>query len=358
MRTVYAATALLTEQGDGKDIIHWLKHISEQSRQYECMCIENSYSQKVYQETEQRRDAVAKFTGILRGKESIAEYVEYVFKAARIEIVDRTICRVLREVLEDVIHALMEEKERIWKSYTEVLDKIHEILELDAAYVANAEKHSSRAVYDVINLYDGTQKAVCLKNYLDNLISQQSVNKLQEEFLKSMRDVQRWTDVGRFDVVSEVRNIFEERLADIYRGNGVQQFLTAAYDTIPQQAIQQAANEIAEILNVREGMMINMHPAYHMSDFLDYHVVITSSEIPSLSEKVKYQYIAGLTANAIRRNSLKFTSTHWVYNAPLYILREIGQWYEAYHRRVETEIGLHIDEVGQDWKTMPEPYML
>ena len=105
----------------------------------------------------------------------------------------------------------------IFDVYTSILDEISNTLNNDANYITNSsrfvEGNRTTYTYDVINLYEGNEKNNKLKDYLDDFISEGTIQYLQNEFIKSMRNHRdSWLEKNRFEkfnAVEEVREIFE-----------------------------------------------------------------------------------------------------------------------------------------------------
>ena len=138
--------------------------------------------------------------GVLSGRDKMKAYVDFNGAVAVCAVINTTLYRTLSDVVNDVMAELVEVNNGIWEVYTDVLTEISRILEKDAQAVTQAEKHESTCTYNVLNLYDLSDKSTKLKKYLEDLVSPQAVDSLSWSFIKSMRNKrEEWTALNNAD---------------------------------------------------------------------------------------------------------------------------------------------------------------
>lgn len=317
--------------------------------------------------------------GLLAGKDKMRAYVEACCTVASREILNTAIYAVLGEVVDDVIHELISVNNKIWNVYTEVLDEISRILQNDAAYVSDSTRHGNTYTYDIINLYEADSKTEKLQHFLKDFVSPHSVAALKTDFVKSMRDKrQEWTemnDVAQFDALGEVRSVFNNVINSVLKTDIIEKFVVAAYspdqlkpedidriwetdETTKDVILTRAAQEIANILRTRGGLMASIDAGYLKENFGEQRIITTLEDTPALSAKIKEQFAGGLISFGDSKGLSKYISSDVVYDVPLYIIEGIQKYDEIYRKNVHSTIGLHMDEVTEDMTRFPQPYLL
>ena len=319
--------------------------------------------------------------GVLSGKDKMKAYVDFNGAVAVSAVINTALYRTLSEVVNEVMAELVEVNNGIWEVYTDVLTEISRILEKDAQAVTKAEKHESTYTYNVLNLYDLSDKSTKLKKYLEDFVSPQAVDSLSESFIKSMRNKrEEWTalnNADNFDVVTEVRAIFDELMKSVLGTDVIEKFVVAAYspnqlspadiDRIwandgveKRQALQSAAREIFDILNTKGGLMARLDTGYTQNQFLDQKLVVTLGDTPGLSAELSNLYDDighGNYELAQSQGLSKYILSTIIYNVPLYLFEGFKDYDSVYRRTIDT-IGLHMDEVKQDFRRFPQPYII
>lgn len=320
----------------------------------------------------------SKVAGEVLGIPTMAEYVDYVCCVAKKEVLTMTFNRVLKEIINEIRNELIDVNNKIFDVYTEVLDAISAILQKDAEYVTSSERHGHTYTYSVINLYEGDEKTARLKAFLDDFVSPTSIADLCDEFIKSMRNNRKkWIeaeDAEKFDVVSEVRTIFDNSLEKTLKTNIIEKFVVAAYspkelsvaeiDRIWEQdpiakdaALQSAAEEIVRILNSQGSLMASTSNGVNVTKFLNKSLIAVLDDTPNLSKKIHALYGASSITKANSKGLTKYISSRIVYNVPLYLLKGFDEWDLEYRNSV-ANIGIHMDEVKQDWRRFPQPFII
>lgn len=317
-------------------------------------------------------------SGFFAGAGKMADYVDYVCRVAKKEVFTATFNCVLKEIILEIRNELVDVNNKIFDVYTEVLDAISAILQGDAEYVTSSERHGRTYSYSVINLYEGNEKTNRLKAFLDDFVSQDSIANLCTSFIKSMRDNRKkWTeaeDASQFDVVDEVRAIFDTCLQSTLKTDIIEKFVVAAYspnaldvaeiDKIWAQdpnakndALLSAAQEIVSILNSQGGLMASPSTGYNVSQFLDKYLIAVLEDTPNLSAKIHSLYPDGSVTKAQSNGLTKYISSRIVFNVPLYLFNGFKEWDQVYRNSV-SDIGTHMDEVKQDWRRFPQPFII
>ena len=318
--------------------------------------------------------------GFMAGNAKMKAYVDFCGQIAVSSIINTALYKTLAEVTQEITEELIGVNNEIWAVYTDVLTEISKILEKDAQAVTSAQKRERTYTYDVLNLYEVSDKSQRLKKYLEDFVSPQAVDELSETFIKSMRDRRAtWTNLnneGNFDVVTEVRSIFNELMNNVLGTDIIEKFVVAAYS--PQQltpadidrfwkndsqekdtALQSAAIEIFNALNTNGCLMANLDTGYLASQMLNKQMVVTLDDTPQLSKKISDMFFnaPGSYVDARSKRLSKYILSTIIWDVPLYLFDGF-QEYDQVYRHTLTNIGLHMDEVKQDFRRFPQPYIL
>ena len=296
-------------------------------------------------------------------------------------VIQTTLYHTLSEIVQEVADELVKGNNEIWEVYTDVLTEISMILEKDSQAVTSAQKHQLTYTYNVLNLYEVTDKSKKLKKYLEDFVSPQAVDALSRSFIESMRNKREvWTalnNADHFDVVTEVRRIFDELMKGILGTDVIEKFVVAAYspnqlspadiDRIwktdgeeKQEALESAARDIFNILNSNDRLMATLDTGYTQDQFLDKKLIITLEDAPELSGN-----LAELSGNVehgyyerfISKGLSKYILSNIVYDVPLYLFDGFMEYDKVYRDTID-RIGLHMDEVKQDFRRFPQPFII
>ena len=330
-------------------------------------------------------------SGIFSNKAAIDEYIDLCKEIAQKNILDRKLYTVLISVLQEVRFEINNYNNEIFDVYTSILDEISNTLNNDANYITNSsrfvEGNRTTYTYDVINLYEGNEKNNKLKDYLDDFISEGTIQHLQNEFIKSMRNHRdSWLEKNRFEkfnAVEEVREIFDKVLEENHLKNDIiEKFVTVAYssknltpeqldsvwennddDGIKMVALRSAAEEICNLLINGSKALAQPSDGYSLDDFLGKTFVGTLSETPLLSKLIsdKFKQVTGVIPS--QSNALsKYIRTRQYFCIPMYIINRFREYDETYRKRINDSrdniiLGIHMDYY-QDWKSFPNPYCI
>lgn len=321
-------------------------------------------------------------SGVFAGKDKMSNYVDYCCMGAVNEILVPTFYDVLADVLVDVANELTDTNNKIWSVYTDVLTEVGHILEKDAQAVTDPQKHGNTYSFNVLNLYEVNSKTEKLRKYLDDFVSPKSVSDLCDAFITSMRDKRdEWTEMSsnqNFDVVKEVRDIFNNCLNSVLKTDVVEKFVVAAYspnqlspqdiDRIwaengpeKQTALVAAAREIVQVLKTRGGLMARLDGVADTA-FGQKHIVATLFDTPSLSKAILAQYNDPSITPAISKGLTKYFTSKLVFNLPLCHISGFQDYDQAY-RENSDRLGLHMSESddptkGLDWRRLPQPFII
>ncbi|MCD7884710.1 MAG: tubulin-like doman-containing protein [Lachnospiraceae bacterium] len=317
-------------------------------------------------------------TGFFAGRNEIQAYVDYCCRVAWKTSFMNDFYKTLEGVLGDVICDLTNTNNDIWGVYTDVLTEVSRLLAVDGAFVADAQKHDHVFSFDIINLYSGDQKTSQLRNYLDGLVSDLTVDRLCKAFIESMRKQRAcWVEqqsMDNFKVVEEVRKIFDDVLSDQLKQDIMEKFMVVAYspkqltveevdeiwenaDVQKKNALVKAAEEIKNTLDKNASLMANPRGGYAVSSFLDKKYIATLADTPNLSLELQNLYPADVCK--ARSNGLsKYIYSYIVYCVPLYLFTGFDEYDAVYSNAAANLKGLHMDEVGQNWKRFPQLYPL
>ncbi len=358
-------------------ILEQLKHLANEliDRENEQLALAHDMSTQV--QLQALKEAA---TGFLARADKMKAYVDFNGQIAVWEVINTTLYHTLSEVVLGIAEDLISVNNEIWEVYTDVLTEISDILKKDAQAVTSAEKHEQTYFYDVLNLYELNNKSSRLKRYLEDFVSPQAVDNLSESFIKSMRDRREvWTNLSKadnFDVVVEVRSIFNELMRNVLGTDVIEKFVVAAYcpqqltpqevDRIwetdgpqKQQALTSAAQEIFNILNTTGGLMARFDVGYSANQMLNKKMVVTLDDTPQLSRELSnlYNNAPGTYVDAKSKRLNKYILSTIIWDVPLYLFDGFQDYDEVY-RETLASIGLHMDEVKQDFRRFPQPYIL
>ena len=316
----------------------------------------------------------------------IKTYVDSVCELVEKYTIYVTYYDILIEALTDVYKDLLDTNYQIWEVYIQVLDVVRDILarNSDVATDIKAHQNQSGQIYqfDLLNLYETNQKTENLKKYLDEFIDPVATRKMSEEFIKSMRvHREKWvTSVidGEFDAETEVQLIFDSFFKDKIGNDLIEKFVVAAYQPNPISpaelsaiweekgtrldiAIKKASDEIVGILTNKGQIMAHVSAPYFMSDFINYEDLVIPRETPHIKHAIEEMKAAGnyrfriLDSEAMCR----FNLSSLYINLPLFVFDGFKEYDEAYRNAIANgEIGLHMDEKGEDWSRYPNPYII
>lgn len=329
--------------------------------------------------------------GLFSNRSAIEEYVDFCKEIAQKNILDRKLYSVLIEILQEVRFDVNNYNNEIFDVYTSILDEISNTLNNDANYITNTARFSegnrTTYTYDVINLYEGDEKTNKLKDYLDDFISKETIQHLQDEFIRSMRDNRNgWLEKNRiekFNAVDEVRKIFDNILEEKHLKNDIiEKFVTVAYssksltpeqldavwdnddeDGIKMDALRSAAEEICNLLINGSKALAQPADGYSLDNFLGKTFVGTLAETPLLSKLIseKFKHMTGVVPS--QSNALsKYIRTRQYFCVPMYIIKRFKEYDEVYRKRINDTkdniiLGIHMDYY-QNWKDFPNPYSI
>ena len=321
-------------------------------------------------------------SGLLSGKSKMQAYVDFCCNVAVQDVLVPAFYEVLANVLLTVENELIDTNNKIWNVYTDVLTEVGHILEKDAQAVTDPKKHDNTYSFSVVNLYEVNSKTNQLRKYLDDFVSPQSVNMLCQAFIKSMRDKRAdWTEMvnnQNFDVVKEVRAIFDSCLSSVLKTDIVEKFVVAAYspnqltpadiDKIwkengpeKSKALNAAAKEIVYILKNRGGLMARLDGASDTS-FFSKNIVATLDDTPALSQEIIAEYNNPEIVPAKSKGLTKYFASRLVFNLPLCLIAGFQDYDEAYRKNADS-MGLHMSESDDpslkvDWRRLPQPFII
>ena len=320
-------------------------------------------------------------SGFMAGKDKMRAYVDFNGQIAVSSVINTTLYHTLSEIVQEVSDELVRVNNGIWEVYTDVLTEISRILEEDSQAVTSAQKHQLTYTYNVLNLYDVTDKSKKLKKYLEDFVSPQAVETLSSSFIRSMRNKrEEWTalnNADHFDVVTEVQTIFDELMNSVLGSDVIEKFVVAAYspnqlspsdiDRIwetdgpeKKNALKSAAREIFNILNTKGGLMANLDVGYTQNQFLDKKLIVTLEDTPGLSEELNALYRNVGNGNYDRGTSKglsKYILSTIVYCVPVYLFDGFMEYDRVYRSAIDSK-GLHMDEVKQNFRRFPQPFII
>ena len=309
----------------------------------------------------------------------IGAYVEFVCNVAFQAIFLPQFYNVLREEILRIRNDLSETNNKIWDVYTEILTDVGMVLSRDEEYVTNAKKKGNVFSYQVLNLAEISDHSDHLRAYLDAFVSEHSVEMLGKAFIQSMRDKrQQWTeavDLSSFDPVSEIRSIFDEVLTGVLHDDIIEKFVVAAYSpskltpkdiddiwannkTLKTRYLEEAAEQIYLKLMNEAAFMARAVPGYDLSKMLNNKIVATLEDTPELSALIQAKFKKAANVEiATSRGLSKYFYSQLVFCLPLYMIHGLSQ-YDSEYRMGNDSVGLHMDEVSQNWRRFPQPYCI
>ena len=320
-------------------------------------------------------------SGFMAGRDKMKAYVDFNGQIAVSSVINTTLYHTLSEIVQEVSDELVRVNNGIWEVYTDVLTEISRILEKDSQAVTSAEKHQLTYTYNVLNLYEVTDKSKKLKKYLEDFVSPQAIDTLSSSFIRSMRDKrEEWTalnNADHFDVVTEVQTIFDELMNSVLGTDVIEKFVVAAYspnqlspsdiDRIwetngkeKEEALKSAANEIFNILNTKGGLMANLDTGYTQGQFLNKKLIVKLDDTPGLSHELKVLYGnegKGNTEIGTSKGLSKYILSTIVYCVPVYLFDGFMEYDKVYRSTIDS-IGLHMDEVKQNFRRFPQPFII
>lgn len=164
-------------------------------------------------------------------------YKEACAKLAVITEIDAYLYELIADGLHNISVEMNNLNNELFEVYTSVLTEIQRILNEDGQYFtkSNIETIGHTTTYSVNILASGQDKAKRLEKYLENFISQISVQELAQNFIKSMRDNrEKWIaqkNEDNFDVVGEVRGLMDQCLIhNNMKTDIIEKFVTVAYN--------------------------------------------------------------------------------------------------------------------------------
>ncbi len=311
----------------------------------------------------------------------INAYKEACAKLAVISEIDAQLYDLIADGLYNVSVKMNKLNDELFDVYTSVLTEIQKILNKDGQYFAQSstETIGHTINYSVNILASGKDKAKRLEKYLDSFISHVSVEKLAQNFIKTMRDNKdKWiaqNNEDDFDVVAEVRTLMDQCLEHNNMKNDIiEKFVVVAYNTDdisaeeldaiwndnsaqgPKMiALTAAAREIYNTLDTG-AKTLAQSTGIPFQQFTSQVYIGTLADTPLLS-KILSDIIIGRGQTPVTSNAKnKFIVTQRYINLPMYILKGMAEFDTQYINN--PSYGRHMDENNENWGRFPNPYTI
>ena len=302
-------------------------------------------------------------------------YVSECCNLAVEQFFDRAVYSAMAEVLQNVAVRMTRYNSEVFEEYTSILDEIGKILREDAGEFSVYSPRMKDTILEDIGKFNRC------KYYLDDCIRDESVDALAHQLLRSMRDdKEKWltqTHANNFDVVHEVRTLMDQCLIQNHMDPGmIEKIVVAAYHpdelTVAQlnalwadnnlvspkmTALKEAAQYILNKLEYGARAMAHSAGVVPLTDYQSDYFISGLKDTPNLS-RILNQLVNGryFTNIAVSNSKSRFIYTRQYQDVPLYILRGMAEYNEEYARR--SYPGRHMDEKGQEWTRMPNPYTI
>ena len=322
-----------------------------------------------------------KATTLFAGKNEMNAYKEACAKLAVITEIDAYLYDLIADGLHNVSVEMNNLNNELFDVYTSVLTEVQRILNQDGQYFAksNIETIGHTTTYSVNILASGQDKAKRLEKYLENFISQISVQELAKNFIKSMRDNrEKWLaqkNEDDFDVVNEVRELMDQCLIhNNMKTDIIEKFVTVAYnnqditakeldamwsnndpDSPKIEALTCAAREIYSTLD-SGAKTLAQSTGISFKQFTSQIYIGTLTDTPLLS-KILSKMILAKGQTPVKSNAKnKFIVTQRYINLPMYILKGMKDFDKQYCSNATP--GRHMDENMENWGRFPNPYTI
>ena len=289
----------------------------------------------------------------------------------------------LSKVLLNVTARINDYNSELLSVYTAIMDEVQLILSRDGDYFSRGKWAWAGAteLCSVDLIQSGTGKANRLKKYLDDYISQISVHELARNFIWSMRgNKEKWLaqqDESHFDVAREVQRLMDDCLiSNNMVPQIIEKLVVVAYhpndltpaeldaiwfnDTLggpKMQALIAAAHDILQTLEDGARVMAHSARAIPLDEFGKKDFVSALQDTPTLSGILADLFYARYqTRIAFSNSGNKFIYASQYFSLPMYILKGMDEYNEQYVRNPAP--GMHMDERGQDWRRVQNPYTI
>lgn len=297
--------------------------------------------------------------------------------------VDMFIITQMIERVRGIAVALVEENNKVFDVYTEVLDYIKNVLSKNSDLVVDTKKTKGRdggVTYslDVVNLDAEQEKGKKLKACLDSFLTPDFLNKFSEAFRALIRDPNNrpaFTDsTEKFDATLLIQELFENLLGQFYN-EAVERFLIAYYspskdmDKISKlDAVMANPEEKKANLEIAANAICRalQHSAKPLCGIIGGAIeVFTPAKRYMCCPEVLYDifrskaepYFPGISV-CKRENAFSIDVVTSHIGIPLSRVFGMNEADIAYDHAVEGNFaGLHIDEsAASDFRELPAPF--
>lgn len=264
--------------------------------------------------------------------------------------------------------------------YTEVIDRLKELLKENAELLTETAKFESvfkqSFHWSPIDLTRGKNASNTIKKYLDNLIPEREIKSKADRFIKqmcSMKDV--WTqleppkgkNMAAFEVAQFIRKFVEEEFTDCINTT-MEDFLIKLYSGDPNarvpelspeddprgyQPVKEAAETIVQRLSQEASAMVQTSDNFYLNDCAS-NVYITVPDGCKLLPDAIADYASSNNITSKRdiycSSSKSEVVLYRIYaGVPAWALNWIDQAERSYEIDPE-ECGLHIEQYRDGWK--------
>ena len=316
---------------------------------------------------------------LLGNTSDMAEYVSECYSQAIERYLDPVFFHALSKALLNVAARIYDYSKQ-FSEYTAIMDEVRDILGKDGDYFSRGDYSGNERRYPVDLIKSRPERNERLHYYLDDFISQVSVQDIAQVFIKSMGvNKEKWLaqeNEKNFDVAAEVRAIMDDCLvqnnlipesieklvfAAFYPENLTEAQLDAIWlNDAPggpkMQALNAAAHYILQTLEDGPGTMACAAGEIPLEFYGCEHFISAMKDMPTLREILDRLIFEKYQTHIAVSDSNRFTYTRQYFDIPLYILRGMAECNEQYVRNPAP--GMHIDERGQDWSRVQNPYTI